>query len=232
MQPYFLPYIGYFQLINAVDKFVIYDNVKFTKKGWINRNRILVNGKDEFITLPLKKDSDFLNINDRSLANTWKQERKKIINRITESYRKAPFFSEAYPLFEKIIMYNNENLFNFILNSVLTLVNYLRLNSQVIVSSSIPINHQLKGEDKVISICKNQKASIFINPIGGCKLYDQANFRKNDIKLLFLEPSLQKYRQYQNDFIPWLSIIDLLMFNPVSKIKTSLNLASFLDNEK
>ena len=80
MQPYIFPYIGYFQLINAVDKFVIYDNIQFTKKGWINRNMILVNGKDEYITLPLKKDSDFLNVDERVLSDTFKQEKKKIIN--------------------------------------------------------------------------------------------------------------------------------------------------------
>jgi hypothetical protein len=92
MQPYFFPYIGYFQLINAVEEFVIYDNIEFTKKGWINRNRILVNGADSYISLPLKKDSDFLHVKDRFLADTWDQDRKKMLNRITESYRKAPFY--------------------------------------------------------------------------------------------------------------------------------------------
>ena len=75
MQPYFLPYIGYFQLIKAVDKFIIYDNIQFTKKGWINRNRILVNGKDEYISIPLEKASDYLKINERYLAKNWKNEK-------------------------------------------------------------------------------------------------------------------------------------------------------------
>ncbi len=92
MQPYFLPYIGYFQLINAVDKFVIYDNIEFTKKGWINRNRILVNGKDEFISLPITKASDFLHANQRYLASNFENEKNKILRKIKESYRKAPYF--------------------------------------------------------------------------------------------------------------------------------------------
>ncbi len=78
MQPYFFPYIGYFQLINTVDEFVVYDNIEFTKKGWINRNRILVNGKDEYITLPIKKDSDFLHVKDRFLAETWSKDSAKM----------------------------------------------------------------------------------------------------------------------------------------------------------
>src|ERR1022692_2308540 len=111
MQPYFMPYIGYFQLISSVDEFVIYDNIEFTKKGWINRNRILVNGKDLTITIPLKKDSDYLNIVERRLADTWVNERKKMLNRIFESYRKAPYFGIAFPIIEKIILHEDNNLF-------------------------------------------------------------------------------------------------------------------------
>ena len=82
MQPYFFPYIGYFQLMNAVDEFVVYDNIEFTKKGWINRNRILVNGKDAFITISLKKDSDYLDVRDRYLADSWSSDRVKMLNRM------------------------------------------------------------------------------------------------------------------------------------------------------
>ena len=83
MQPYFFPYIGYFQLIKSVDEFVIYDNIQYTKKGWINRNRILVNGTDYLISLPLKKDSDYLNVVDRQLAESWEKDRTKLLTLIT-----------------------------------------------------------------------------------------------------------------------------------------------------
>src|SRR5450755_4427632 len=116
MQPYFMPYIGYFQLINSVDEFVVYDNIEFTKKGWINRNRILVNGKDDYITVPLKKGSDYLNINDRYLAEIWSSEKNKVLNKIRNSYQKSTNFDIVFTMIEEIILYENNNLFGYILN--------------------------------------------------------------------------------------------------------------------
>ena len=139
MQPYFFPYIGYFQLINAVDEFVIYDNIEFTKKGWINRNRILVNGKDEFITLPLKKDSDYLNVNQRFLSDTWSLDKKKILNKIVEYYRKAPQFDQVYPLVEKCFNSDETNLFSFIYNSINQILQYLSISTKISISSKINI---------------------------------------------------------------------------------------------
>ena len=82
MQPYFMPYIAYYQLINEVDQFVIYDDIKYTKKGWINRNRILSNDKEAVISIPIRKGSDFLDIKDRFLSDNWPSERKKLLNRL------------------------------------------------------------------------------------------------------------------------------------------------------
>jgi hypothetical protein len=223
MQPYFFPYIGYFQLINAVDEFVIYDNIEFTKKGWINRNRILVNGTDAIISLPLKKDSDYLHVSERFLADTWGMERNKMLNRIKESYRKAPFFKETYPLLEKCVMYDDRNLFNFILHSVQTIMQYLNIYTKLVVSSSIPIENQLKGVDKVMAICKQRGADIYINPIGGLELYDKECFDKNGLKLQFLKANNITYTQFNNEFIPFLSIIDVLMFNNKEELKSNLN---------
>ena len=134
MQPYFFPYIGYFQLINSVDEFVIYDNIQYSKKGWINRNRILVNQKDEYISIPLKKDSDYLNVNQRFLADTWLVERKKILNKIVESYRKAPQFEPAYALIEKCLMIDETNLFDFIHHSLKYTLQYISISSNVLPS--------------------------------------------------------------------------------------------------
>ena len=102
MQPYLFHYIGYFQLIHEVDEFVIYDNIEFTKKGWINRNRLLVNGKDSYITVPLKNDSDYLNVSERFLAGNWASEKKKILNRIFESYKKTENFETVFPIIKNI----------------------------------------------------------------------------------------------------------------------------------
>jgi len=223
MQPYFFPYIGYFQLINAVDEFVIYDNIKFTKKGWINRNRILVNGKDEYITLSLKKDSDFLNVDERFLAETWSIDRKKILNKIAGSYRKAPQFEEIYQLCELCLNFEEHNLFSFISNSIKVILSHLNISTLITVSSSIQIDHDLKSEDKVLAICKALKASAYINPIGGIELYNKERFKLNGIELKFQKSNPINYVQFKDEFIPWLSILDVLMFNKKEEIKQFLN---------
>jgi hypothetical protein len=230
MQPYFFPYIGYFQLISTVDEFVIYDNIEFTKKGWINRNRILVNGTDAIISLPLKKDSDFLHINERFLADTWEIERKKILNRIAESYRKAPYFKETFEVLEECIMYEDRNLFNFIFYSVKTILKFLNINTKIVVSSTISINHQLRSDEKVMAICKERGAEIYINPIGGLDIYDKQIFLKNNLQLQFLKTNNITYTQFNNEFIPWLSIIDLMMFNSLIEIESYMPKYQLISN--
>lgn len=223
MQPYLFPYIGYFQLINAVDRFVIYDNLQYTKKGWINRNRILINGKDEYISIPLKKDSDFLDIKNRFLAQSWLTDRTKVLDKIIESYRKSPCFKEAFPVIEKCITLEETNLFNYIFNSIKILVEYLNIKTPFTISSTINIDHSLKAENKVITICKALKASDYLNPIGGIELYKKEQFEKEGIQLNFIKTNNFEYKQFNNVFIPFLSIIDVMMFNEKEQIKEYLN---------
>ena len=223
MQPYFFPYIGYFQLLNAVDEFIIYDNIKYTKRGWINRNRILVNGKDEFISLPLKKDSDYLNVNERYLSDTWEKDRIKLLNKIKEAYKKAPYFNETYLLIEKCLIYNEQNLFNFILNSIRLIKEFLGINTKITISSDIEIDHNLKAEEKVMAICSAKGATHYINPIGGVELYNKQIFKSKNLKLNFLKTTPFTYNQFQNEFIPFLSIIDVIMFNKKEVTINSIN---------
>jgi hypothetical protein len=222
MQPYFFPYIGYFQLINSVDEFVVYDNIQFTKKGWINRNRILVNHKDDYITIPLKKDSEFLNVQERFISETWPLDRKKMLNRVLESYRKAPYFEQAYALFESCLNCDENNIFNFIHNSLHETLNYLSINTKVVVSSSIEIDHKLKSENKVLAICKKQNATTYINPIGGIDLYSKEKFKSSGINLQFQKSNFIEYKQFNNEFVPWLSILDVIMFNSKNDIQIFL----------
>ena len=223
MQPYFFPYIGYFQLMNAVDEFVVYDNIQFTKQGWFNRNRILVNGTDAYITFPLKNDSNYHQVRERCLADNWPSEQKKILGRIESAYRKAPYFKTIYPLIEKCILFEDLNLFNFIYNSMIAMKEYLGINTQFVVSSTIPIDHELKGELKVRAICKARKADIYFNPIGGIELYDKQKFKSDNIELNFLKTTNVSYPQFKNEFIASLSIIDVLMFNSLSQTKEFLH---------
>jgi hypothetical protein len=213
MQPYFLPYVGYFHLINSVDEFVIYDNIQYTKKGWINRNRILVNGKDKIITLPIKKDSDYLDVKDRFLADSWEQDKKKLLNIIKQSYQKSPHFNVIFPIIQDCIITSESNLFEFILNSLRLLNSYLDISTKITISSTLNIDHSLKSRDKVIAICKNLDAHTYINAIGGQELYNVEDFKKEGLDLMFVKSPPLNYKQYKNEFIPWLSILDILMFN-------------------
>ena len=223
MQPYFFPYIGYFQLINSVDEFVIYDNIQYTKKGWINRNRILVNGSDSLISLTLKKDSDFLDVVQRQLSDSWTKDRLKLLNQIKGNYQKAPYFKEVYPLIEKCILNAKVNLFDFIYDSLILILDFLEIKTKITISSTINIDHTLKSKDKVIAICKEQCAEIYINAIGGMELYDKSEFLINNIQLNFIKSSPIIYKQYDNQFVSWLSIIDVMMFNDKIIISRFLN---------
>ena len=223
MQPYFFPYIGYFQLISSVDKFVIYDNIKYTKKGWINRNRIIANGKDQLFTIPLRNGSDYLDINQRKLSYDYQSATKKILRKIEASYKKAPYYDKAYPVIADCLLYKDKNLFNFIYYSIKKIKKYLDIKTEILISSQIEIKKRLKGELRVLSICKQLKADQYINAIGGMELYDKKRFLKDKIKLNFIKSKPIKYKQFDNVFIPWLSIIDIMMFNSQKEINKMLN---------
>jgi hypothetical protein len=222
MQPYFFPYIGYFQLMNAVDEFIVYDNIEFTKKGWINRNRVLVNGNAEYITLPLKKDSDYLDVKERFLSESWATDRIKMLNRMKESYRKAPHFEQIFPVINHVLIHADTNLFGFIYNSLKELKSLLSIPTVLSVSSEIPIDHSLKAESKVIAICNAKNASVYINPSGGIDLYSESSFMENAIELKFIKAAPEIYNQFDKPHVPFLSIIDVLMFNGVSKTREML----------
>ncbi len=217
MQPYFLPYIGYWQLISAVDVFVVYDNIKYTKKGWINRNRFLLNGKEAVFSLPLKKDSDFLDINQRVLAGSF--DRKDLINRFREAYRKAPQFSAVMPVIEEIIRFPSNNLFEYIFHSIGKICGFLEISTPLVVSSTVDCDHSLKGAERVQAICKALGADTYINPIGGTELYSKEDFKNKDLGLFFLRPLAFEYEQSGNAFVPCLSILDVLVFNSTQTVR-------------
>jgi hypothetical protein len=211
MQTYFLPYIGYWQLLGAVDQFVVYDNIQYTKKGWINRNRFLQNGKDVLFTVPLQKDSDYLDVVKRSVAESY--DRQKLLNQLEASYRKAPFFAEAFPVISSIVKVGDRNLFDYIYQSIRGITGFLDIKTPLIVSSSIGIDHSLRGEDKVLAICRAMGATHYINASGGQELYSKAAFAAQGVQLEFIKTKPICYRQYGDEFVANLSIIDVMMFN-------------------
>lgn len=222
MQPYFLPYIGYFKLINEVDAFVVYDDVNYIKKGWINRNNILVNGQQILFTIPLKSISQNKLINQIEIdENTgW---RKDLLKTIRQSYSKAPFFEEAYPLIEKIIEFQEANVSKFIIHSLKEICYFLKIQTNIIISSNLEKNNNLKGQEKIIEICQKLDATNYLNASGGKNLYDENAFLSKKISLKFIEPPQVIYPQFKNTFIPYLSIIDVLMFNSCESIQVFLN---------
>lgn len=222
MQPYFLPYMGYWQLISAVDEFVLYDNIEYTKKGWINRNRFLQNGKDALFSLPLKAASDFLPVYERFLADSF--EREKLVRQLQEAYRRAPFFDQNFPVIKEIILHPEQNLFLYIENSIHAICRYLDIKTPIIRSSAIAIDHQsLKAEDKVIEICHFLHADQYMNPIGGLGLYDKTEFESKGIDLTFLRSQPLGYTQFGENFLPHLSILDVMMFNDRHQVRSFLD---------
>jgi hypothetical protein len=211
MQPYFLPYLGYFQLIAAVDLFIFYDNIQYTRKGWINRNRFLLNGSDALFTVPLRKDSDYLDVNQRTLSADF--DRKKLLNKFSGAYARAPHFGEVYPILERVIQAESKNLFDFVHSSIVDVCAYLRIDTPIRSSSGLEMDHQLRGQDRVLATCRAVGATTYINAIGGTDLYSQEIFAQHGVNLRFIKSSLPAYRQFSQEFVPGLSIIDVMMFN-------------------
>lgn len=211
MQPYFFPYVGYFQLIKAVDVFVVYDNIKYTKKGWINRNRMLKNGADAMFSLPIKNDSDHLDVCQRELAADFN--RGKLLNQFKGAYHRAPYFEQTFPVIEHIVRYKETNLFRFLHHSVAKTCEHLGITTEIRVSSEIAIDHALKNQDKVLALCQAVGAHTYVNAIGGMDMYSKELFRERGIELKFINSKLFEYPQFGDTFVPRLSIIDVMMFN-------------------
>ncbi|PLR90843.1 WbqC family protein [Bacillus sp. T33-2] len=223
MQPYLFPYIGYFQLIQAVDKFVIYDDVQYIKGGWINRNKILVNNQEFLFTFSIEQGKMQSKINERMLSSKYRYEKEKFVKTIVQNYRKAPFFQDTIKLIDKILSSEQINLSNLIYKSILCLNEYLDIPTEVILSSSINKNGLGSAQDSVIEIVNLLRGNTYINAIGGVQLYSKHTFKMKDIDLLFLKPTEISYPQFGYPFISNLSIIDVLMFNSRDNIKDLLN---------
>jgi len=222
MQPYLFPYLGYIQLISAVDKFVILDDVNFINKGWINRNRILINRKPSMFTVPLDQASQNKYIKDIKLTED-KRWISKFLKSIEMSYKKAPYFKEIFPIIENSFERNVLNISDLVYYSLLDICDYLNINTEILPHSAVFDTNGLNGQDKILKICIKAGATHYINPIGGKELYDKLIFTKSNIELHFLSPILKPYPQDSEEFIEGLSIIDVLMHNSPVEVKTHLN---------
>ena len=219
MQPYFMPYLGYFQAIAAVDKYVVYDDVQYIKRGWINRNNLIIGGQKKMFSISLDGASQNKLINEISFIDNF----NNFLLTLKYNYSKAPFYSEVYPLIESICKFPKKGLGEFIYNSFVEICNFLDIKTELMLSSSIEKDNTLKAEEKIIHICKVLKAKTYINAIGGQDLYSKQKFDENGMKLYFIKMDNIEYKQFSNEFIPNLSIIDVLMHNGKEGTKELLN---------
>jgi hypothetical protein len=210
MQPYFFPYIGYWQLIHAVDCFVIYDDVNYINRGWINRNRILINGTPTYITVPLHQSSQNKKISDTFLQPSFEW-RNKLLKMIKNTYQKHPYFADVFVVIEKIICYQTDNVADFLAHQLQILSIFMDIKTEFILSSRCYGNNSLSGQERIIDICKRERADVYINAIGGQTLYNSQEFANANINLNFIEMYPLPYKQKSDKFIPYLSIIDALM---------------------
>lgn len=220
MQPYFFPYIGYYQLAHSVDEFIIYDNAAFIKQGYINRNSILLDREKFNFSLPVKSISSFRTISQHYYTDTLRTFSKQLHS----AYSKAPNFKIIIDLIDNIIFDENLNVAIKNTRTLIDVFSFLGINKKFSFASDIKIDDEIRGQDRVIAICLAKEARQYHNSIGGKSLYDKTSFERAGIKLKFLRSSPFKYHQgFSGDFKPQLSMIDILMWCDKDQIKTLIN---------
>lgn len=222
MQPYFLPYLGYWQLVDAVDEFIIHDDVEYSKGGWYNRNNILLNNQKHLFTLPLAKASDSEKINKREFANSITKEKEKVIRKIQNAYVKSPHFKKTFEILEEIFQKDTQSLVTFNVHAIQSICRTLQISTPVSLSSELKIGDNITGPDRVLAVCKQKQAKKYINPIGGKSLYSAEIFASHGVSLKFIEMLDIRYFQNSTNFIPSLSIIDALFHVGIEETKSLL----------
>lgn len=222
MQPYFLPYIGYFQLIAAVDRMVLLDDVNYINRGWINRNRLPINDKPAWFTLPLVGASQNRLINEIDILpdDGWKS---RIIGTVSSVYRETPQFERIMPIFEALISNASGNLAAFLHHSIETICALIGLRTEILPTSSVHPKNGMKGQDRILDLCRRERATTYVNLPGGRDLYDVSLFAENSIDLCFLRPAFGTLQlKHSIEEGPVLSILDLLMQNePVAVLNAA-----------
>jgi hypothetical protein len=223
MQPYFLPYIGYFQLINAVDTFIFCDDVHFIKGGFINRNNILINQSKYRFTIPVQHVHFATTIRETKVANdpaNWYRKLSKTV----QNYRKAPYFDAFFPIFDEILRGSiGRPISDVAIESIEATLKYIDLQRKTATTFGRYNNTHLSGAERIVDICRQENATTYLNAIGGQKLFNKDYFSAKTIELQFLKPNLTTYEQNSPQFIAGLSILDVLMWNAPATVKAMLS---------
>lgn len=221
MQPYLFPYIGYFQLAAAVDRFVFYDDVNFIKNGWINRNRVLLAGRSHYLTVPLKGATSSQHI-DAVCVQPQERWLSKLMALLHHAYSRAPQYLPVSRMVERVLATKTESISQLAARSVVETCAYLGIETAFVPTSSSYGNDTLKGQARVVDICRIEHATAYINLPGGRALYDAAAFSDAGVKLAFVEPALLPYAQFGAPFVAGLSIVDALMFQRAESVRSML----------
>nr|WP_272890770.1 WbqC family protein [Stutzerimonas sp. S1] len=233
MQPYLFPYLGYFQLINVSDVFVLGDDLQYEKGSWMNRNRVLVNGQPKLITFPLKKGHLGERINQRWLSDDFEREAEALLKMLERCYAKAPQHASVMPLLRSILEYPERNLALFTEHSLRRLCQYIGITTPIFRGSDLCLPPVMDKQDRVIQIARRMDGELYLNPIGGIDLYCPARFRAEGLLLRFLRMDDElTYPQLKHAFVPSLSIIDVLMFNDQEAIKDMLGRFSVIEGRE
>jgi len=225
MQPYFFPYLGYFDLINRADQWVVFDTPQYIRHSWINRNRILHPKTGwQYIIVPLKKHSKVTPLIEIEIANAGGLQ-TRILGQIAHYKKKAPFFQQTMSLIKKSLENPSPYLTQFNVHILEMICNYLQISFNYIYFSQFnkPIGPINKPGDWAFEISKALGASEYINPPGGAELFDHRQFYDAGIKLTITNLIDFKYDCPGYEFISHLSIIDVLMWKHPCVVKEYLD---------
>ncbi len=223
MQPYLVPYLGYFQLTHAVDELVVYDDVQYMKGGWINRNRVLINSGVTYVGLPVQRASIHLRINERDFAEPFAKNKARFRKQVQQGYAKAPCHEATMALLRELLASPDRNVASFITRSLRLIAEHLGISTQLVSSSALGIATDKQGQDRVLAIAAERQSDVYINVPGGRSMYDPEAFAERGIELRFIVPADVTYDQRSRTFVPNLSIIDVLMHNSPEDVRDLLS---------
>lgn len=227
MQPYFFPYISYWQLINAVDCFVILDDVNYIKRGWINRNRIICDEREHYIIKPVSNASqnrlicETHFVDDTHLADD-------LLRTICYAYRNAKYANQTNALLTEMMLDSETRVAKYLERQICKICSLLNIDTKIILASDFrTINHE-NGQSGILEICRYLDGNEYINPIGGINLYDKALFQNNNIELKFLKTDFAKIQKRIPLLYPDYSIIHLLMNCSLEEIQWMLGVFTLI----